>query len=210
MFKFLPGILFLQLMTAGLMLMVVNSIHDFQMLIVLLFVALLCALLVAFWFASMARQMYNEESAAIREQHAQDRELLLKKAAQETVTVIQEKSQMQDRYARERERLLLDAEREKAKLVAESYKKIEKESRKAHSKANFKVGAAFALAAGAGGIMIFSQLVTIGAMVLVASGSGLSGYLLRSRQERRSKLKYITDNEVKMIESGITTQRLDK
>jgi len=210
MFKFLPGILFLQLMTAGLMLMAVNSIHDFQMLIVLLFVALLCALLVAFWFASMARQMYNEESAAIREQHAQDRELLLKKAAQETVTVIQEKSQMQDRYARERERLLLDAEREKAKLVAESYKKIEKESRKAHSKANFKVGAAFALAAGAGGIMIFSQLVTIGAMVLVASGSGLSGYLLRSRQERRSKLKYITDNEVKMIESGITTQRLDK
>jgi len=208
MFKFLPGIIFLQLMTAGLILIVVNGINDFQIVIVLLFVALLCVVLVAFWFASMARQMYNEEYAAIREQHAQDREILLKEAAQETVTVIQEKSQMQDRYARERERLLLDAEREKAKVVAESYEKIEKASRKAQSKANFKVGAAFAFAAGAGGIMIFSQLVTLGTMVLVASGSGLSGYLLRVRQERHSKLKYINGNEMKMLESDIGTRIL--
>jgi hypothetical protein len=33
------------------------------------------------------------------------------------------------------------------------------------------VGAAFATAVGAGGIMIFSQLVTVGVMFLVASGS---------------------------------------
>ncbi len=52
MFKFLPGILFLQLITAGLILMVVKGVNELQMMIVLLFVAFLCAVLVCFEGAS--------------------------------------------------------------------------------------------------------------------------------------------------------------
>ncbi len=55
----------------------------------------------------------------------------------------------------------------------------------------FKVGLAFSAAAIAGGVMIFSQLVTVGVMVLVASGSGLSGYILRARHEQVSRRKQL-------------------
>jgi hypothetical protein len=77
---------------------------------------------------------------------------------------VQEKSQLQDRHAREREQILLDAERDKANTVAASYKKIEQETRKAHARANFKVGLAFAAAAGVGGIInciSYDQVIAI-------------------------------------------------
>ena len=93
----------------------------------------------------------------------------------------------------------MDAERDKADTVAESYQKIAEESRKAHARANFKVGAVFAAAVGAVGIMIFSQLITVGVMVLVASGSGLSGYILRARHEQLSRKKQLAINEQKML-----------
>jgi hypothetical protein len=61
------------------------------------------------------------------------------------------------------------------------------------------VGLAFAAAAGVGGVLIFSQLITIGAMVIVASGSGLSGYILRARKERLSRKKQLALNETKLL-----------
>ncbi|TXL04145.1 hypothetical protein BMR09_13210, partial [Methylococcaceae bacterium CS3] len=172
--------------------------HDFQLIIVLAMIAFISAILSAFWFSSIARNIFHDQQTVLREQHAQDRESFLKEAGEEKASAIEEKSQMQDMHARERERILLDAEREKSDILAESYKKIEKATRKAHAKANFKVGAAFATAVGAGGIMIFSQLVTIGVMLLVASGSGLSGYILRARQEH----VYHTKNRLLLMGSA--------
>jgi F0F1-type ATP synthase membrane subunit b/b' len=129
----------------------------------------------------------------------QDREKIIKKAEQEREGVIKESSQLKDQHAREREEILLNAEREKATLVAESYQKIEKESRKAHSKANLKVGLAFSAAVGVSGVMIFSQLVTVGVMFLLASGSGLSGYILRARQDRLSRKKQLALPEERVV-----------
>ena len=63
------------------------------------------------------------------------------------------------------------------------------------------MGAAFAAAVGAGGIMVFSQLVTVGMMVLVASGSGLAGYLARARHERLSRNKQLAVNEAMLIDN---------
>ena len=198
MFKFLPGIILIQLVTGGLIVMALNGSHDFQLIIVLAMIAFISAILSAFWFSSIARNIFHDQQTVLREQHAQDRESFLKEAGEEKASAIEEKSQMQDMHARERERILLDAEREKSDILAESYKKIEKATRKAHAKANFKVGAAFATAVGAGGIMIFSQLVTIGVMLLVASGSGLSGYILRARQEH----VYHTKNRLLLMGSA--------
>ena len=200
MYKFLPGIIFVQLLTCGLVLMAFNWSYDFQLIIVIVAIALISAILAAFWFASIARNIYIDDQAVLLERHALDRESILKESEREKAGVIKEKSQLKEQHARERERILLDAEREKANTIAESYQKIAQESRKAHAKANFKVGAAFALAVGAGGIMIFSQLVTVGAMVLVASGSGLSGYILRARHERISRKKQLAIGERKMLE----------
>ena len=192
MLKFLPGILLIQLVTIGLMLMAFNWSQDIQLIIVIVVIGLISSILVAFWLSSIALNLSIEEQAQIVERHIQDREKIIKEAEQEKAGVVKEKSQLQDQHAREREKIMLDAEREKAFIVEESYQKIEKESRKAHSRANLKVGLAFTAALGVSGVMIFSQLITVGVMFLVASGSGLSGYVLRARHDRLSRNKQLS------------------
>ena len=191
MLKFLPGILLIQFVTIGLMLMAFNWSQDIQLIIVIIVIGLISAILVSFWFSSVALNFSIDEQAQIVEKHVHDREKMIKETEKVKTDVMIEKSQLQDQHAREREKILLDAEREKSSVVEESYKKIEKESRKAHSKANLKVGLAFTAALGVSGVMIFSQLITVGVMFLVASGSGLSGYVLRARHDRLSRNKQL-------------------
>ncbi|MGW8193742.1 MAG: hypothetical protein ACWGOX_05695 [Desulforhopalus sp.] len=158
MFRFLPGIVLLQLVTAGLVLISVYWSQDPQFIIVAIGFGLLTAVLTTFWFGSIVRNMHNSAQAKLQAKHAQDRERIIRRA-----------------------------EREKAKVTSDSYQKIEREAQKARTKANVKVGVSFAAAVGVGSVMILSQLVTVGMMVLVASGSGLAGYLFRMRQDRRSR-----------------------
>ena len=145
MIRLLPGLLLIQLLTAGLVVIGVRWMHEPQLIAILFALAILLAVLTAFWFASITRGLQHATTAKLKEKHA-----------------------------REREKILLRMEREKAKAA-----------KSGQSKANFKVGTAFAVAVGAGGIMIVSQLVTVGMMVLIASGSGLAGYLARARQEQQ-------------------------
>ncbi|BCG63239.1 MAG: hypothetical protein methR_P0935 [Methyloprofundus sp.] len=199
MSKFLPAIIFFQLVTSGLVLMAFNWSADLQLLTVIIVIAIISAILTAFWLSAIARNIFIDEQAKILERHAQDRENIRKQSEREKAYVLQEKSQLQDKHARERESILLAAERDKAKTVADSYRKIASEGRKMHAKANFKVGVAFTVAVGAGGVMVFSQLVTVGMMVMVAAGSGLSGYILRARQDsmaRRQKLAANATNKI--------------
>lgn len=155
MFKFLPGIFLIQLITASLVYIALNWSSDPQLLIVLVVFAVIIAILFTFWFASIVRNMHHSSHAKLQEKHAKDRE-----------------------------KLLLKAEREKAKSSLKNNKQIDQSTKNIIAKANFKVGLAVAAAVGIGGIMIVSQLVTIGMMMLVASGSGLAGYLVRARQDR--------------------------
>jgi len=182
MFKFLPGILLLQLVTGGLLFAAINKSEEPQLVIVIISLSLIVAILAAFWFATIAREMHKTEQ-----------------------------NKMQEKHARDREQILVNAEREKADIASESYRKIEKETKKAHAKANFKVGFAFAAAASVGGLMIFTQLVTVGMMVLIATGSGLAGYLARARHERISKNKQLAANQARQINNETTIlKRLNK
>ncbi len=178
-------------MTGGLLFTAFNWSHDPQLTVVIVIFALICGTLAAFWFAAIARDMYKNEYTQMLELHALERERILLAAEREKADIAAQRSELQEQHARERERILVDAEKEKAGIALESYRHIEKEIRKANAKANFKVGAAFATAVGAGGIMLFSQLVTVGMVVLVASGSGLAGYLARARQERIARNKQL-------------------
>ncbi len=137
MSKFLPGIIFIQLVTSGLIFTAFNWSHDFQLIIVILVIALISEFLVAFWFASIARNMYIDDQATLLERHAQDRENMIKASEREKADVIKEKSRLQEQHARERERILIEAERDKANTIEESYQKIARESKKAHARANF-------------------------------------------------------------------------
>ncbi len=126
-----------------------------QFIIITVAFGIILAVLTTFWFGSIVRNVHNSTQTKLQAKHAQDREKIIRRA-----------------------------EREKAKVTSKSHQQIEKAAQKAQAKANFKVGASFAVAIGAAGIMIFSQMVTVGMMVLVASGSGLAGYLIRVRQDR--------------------------
>lgn len=157
MFKFLPGILLIQLVTAGMAILCVSWSLEPQLIIVVVGFCVIIAVLTTLWFGSIVRNVENSAKAQLQAKHAQDREKIIRRA-----------------------------EREKAKVTSESYNQMEKAAKKANAQINFKVGVAFAAATAAGGIIIFSQLVTVGMMVLVASCGGLVGYLLRGRQDRLS------------------------
>ena len=157
MFKFLPGILLIQLVTAGLVLLCVRWWQEPQFIIVIVAFGIILAVLTTFWFGSIVQNMHKSTHAKMQAKHFQDREKIIRRA-----------------------------EREKAQVTSESYRQREKAAQKASAKANLKMGAALAVAVGAGGVMIFSQLVTVGMMVLIASGSGLAGYLFRVKQDRLS------------------------
>ena len=155
MFKFLPGILLIQLVTAGLVIVCIRWSQEPQFIMVAVAFAIISAILTTFWFGAIVQNMQSSTHAKLQAKHAQDREKIIRRA-----------------------------EREKAQVSSESYQQREKAARRASAKANFKVGAVSAVAVGTAGFLIFSQLITVGMMVLVATGSGLAGYLLRVRQDR--------------------------
>ena len=174
MFRFLPGIVLVQLITAGLVVIAFQWTGDLQLVIIIVSFALIVGLLAAFWFAATARDISSEAAARMRD------------------TYNDALARLQDDNARKREELLLSAEREKAAFLAHSYQRIEKETRRAHAKANFKVGVVVTAAAGAGAAMLMTQFVTVGLMILIASGSALSGYLMRARHERLAQRRQRT------------------
>ncbi|MGZ8164744.1 MAG: hypothetical protein ACXW04_04440 [Methylobacter sp.] len=204
MLKFLLGIFVIQLITAITMMAALNWLQDPQFIAIVVLLSLIMALLAAFWFVYIGRDLHKNELQKIQERHAFERERILLNAEREKASITEERSKLQEQHARERERILLAAEREKAHITLQSYRNQEKEIRKAHAKANFKVGVICTLAAATGGALIFSQLITVGMMVLIASGSGLAGYLARARHERLSRDKRLPGGELKLIEKQMT------
>lgn len=210
MLKFLFGILVVQLVTAVTLMAGLNWLGEPQFIAVAVLFSVVVALLAAFWFVYIGRDLNKDELRKLQERHAFERERLLLNAEREKASISAERARLQELHAREREKILLTAEREKADLTLQSYRNQEKEIRKAHARANFKVGVVCTLAAVTGGALIFSQLVTVGVMVLVASGSGLAGYLARARYERVSRER-LPGNKTRLMENRtISPARLEK
>ncbi|WP_295419112.1 hypothetical protein [Sulfurovum sp.] len=130
--------------------------------------ALFIALVIAFWFNSIAKH------------HSKD--------------VV---SKVKDEFINEREKIRINAERAKMRVHKEAEKKIIKETTKAHAKANFKVGAAFAGLIGVGALFVMAQMVTAGLLMISASAGAMGGYYLRSKRDKYQALPTI---EVKPLE----------
>lgn len=209
--KFLFGIIVVQIVTAITVMAALNWMLNLQFIAVVVMFSLIMAVLAAFWFVYIGRDLQKNELQKIQERHAYERERILLNAEREKASITAERSKLQEQHARERERILLFAEREKADIALQSYRTQEKEIRKAHAKANFKAGVICTLAAAAGGALIFSQLITVGMMVLIASGSGLAGYLARARHERLSRDRRLPGGEIKLLERQMAIPpRLEK
>lgn len=150
-FKFLLGIIVLQIATTVL---VVTALTSGPYLPLAGVFALIIGLLVALWFGSIADHITKDALVRAKE-----------------------------RFSRERERLLATAEADKRGVIEKSHKQIVKETRRAHARANFKLGAAFAGMVSLGALMLSIQFLTIGLLILAAAGGGFVGYLVRAREE---------------------------
>ena len=126
----------------------------------LLAILLTLAILIALWFGSIAKHISKD--AIYKITHG---------------------------FNREKEKIRLKAEKDKNKIFEQTRKRITKETQRVHGKANLKVGAAFAGAAGAGVLFLITNLLTLGLLTLATAGGALAGYVIRTRQELRGSKK---------------------
>jgi Flp pilus assembly protein TadB len=155
MLKFIPGILILQIVTIVLVLIVPGDMADWGWLRLAIPV-MIAGFLTAFWFGSIAAQRHKDDINRLKKKHA-----------------------------KERETIRVNAERDKTRLLKNSQRKTRQEVRRTSRQSNVKAGLIFAGAAGLGGVLILTQFMSLGMLLLTAAGSALGGYLLRIRQEKR-------------------------
>ncbi len=156
MIKFLPGIIILQAITAGLTYLLVTegpSSED-HLFFALIALDIAFILLMALWFSSLARQNNFAAMESLKEVHA-----------------------------KEREKLRVNAERQKNRLANKKNKEILKETKRAYTMANIKAGSVVIGLVLLGGVLVYSQFIAFGSMLLTAGGGGLLGYLARAKQE---------------------------
>ncbi len=157
MLKFLPGLVLLQAITASLMLLAPEHLAGWGWLRLIIPLGIV-ATLMAFWFNSLAKHVSKDEIMQLREAHA-----------------------------RERENIRVNAERAKHQITKDAQKQVQQEIRRTTAQANFKVGAAFAGAVSVGGLLLLTQFMTLGILVLTTAGGTLGGYLLRMKQEKQTQ-----------------------
>lgn len=205
MLRFLPGLILLQVITISLILLIPENFDNFSGVnwIKLILPLGISALLMAFWFNSISARVNQDEILRLKEEHASEREKLryahqdeilsLKethaKASEENRSLRQDEIfSLKEAHAKERESIRVRAERAKHKVTKEAQKHVEKEIRRTSAKASFKVGAAVAGVVGLGGLLVLTQFVTLGVMLLTTAGGTAGGYLLRYRHEKTKAL----------------------
>jgi hypothetical protein len=154
MLKFIPGILLLQVITIALVLIAPADLENWGWLRLAIPI-LIAGFLTAFWFGSIAARQRKDKISRLKEYHA-----------------------------KERETIRVNAERTKTKLVKQAQRKTLQEVRRSSTRANIKIGLAFAAAVGLGGLLILTQFMSLGVLTLTTAGGALGGYLLRIRQEK--------------------------
>ncbi len=160
MFRFLPGVLLVQIVACALLWLNLDAISaQSQSLMTwarFLIPVLVVALVTAFWFGALSRHAADERIAA-----------------------------MQAEFAQEREKLKVAAERTKTRVIQKSQKEITRQARRSQAKASFKVGAAVTGVVAFGIFMTFTQFALTGLLLLGGAGALLGGYAFRLRGRNR-------------------------
>lgn len=87
--------------------------------------------------------------------------------------------------ARERERHKRLTAEERAKAVERARRQVERETQRVRNRSNVKLYGAFAGVAGLGTLLLLTQFLSLGVLLISSSGGAVAGYLLRLRQESR-------------------------
>jgi hypothetical protein len=154
MLKFVPGILLLQAITISFVLIAPADLETWGWLRLAIPV-LIVGFLTALWFGSIAAHQRKDEINRLKECHA-----------------------------KELETIRVNAERAKTRLVKQAQQETMQKVRRTSTKANIKVGLVFVGAAGLGGVLLLTQILTLDLLVLTTVGGALGGYILRCRQEK--------------------------
>lgn len=170
--KYFFGILLVQVLAYFLILLTpdeLNFVAFLRLTLPLLFIAII----VAFWFNSIAG--HHSKDAIVK---------------------------VKDDFANERDKLRVNAQRAKERVMKTAQKDIAKETAKAHAKANFKIGAAFAGLLGVGALFIFAQMLTAGLLAISATIGAMGGYYWRGKRMENKNVNQIASNSnFKVIES---------
>jgi len=158
MIRFLIGIIIIQIATVALVMLAPDNLQGIAWLR-LLIPLLVVAMFSAFWFSSIANHKSKDQL-----------------------------SNLEARHAKEREKLQVNAERAKTRIMKKTQQQIAKETKIAHGKANFKVGATLAGAMGFGALMLLTEMLTLGIMTITTAGGALGGYLYRGNKERKKNI----------------------
>jgi hypothetical protein len=118
--------------------------------------AVASALFAALWLASLARS-HSAEAVLRAEGH----------------------------LARERERHKRLTAEERARAVERVRRQVERETQRVRSRSNVRLYGAFAGVAGLGTLLLLTQFLSLGVLLISSSGGAVAGYLLRARQESR-------------------------
>ena len=161
MFRFLPGIIIIQALTASFVLLLPEKLDSAWAWLQILLPILAIGLLASFWFDSIASHLNRDKI-----------------------------SSLQNEFVREREKIRVNAERSKVRLLKQNHKQVVEETRNVHAKANFKVGAISTAAVGIGIFLMATQLIAIGITILMTTGGVLTGYAIRARQESTGRLPF--------------------
>ncbi len=178
MLRFLTGGLVLQATAAGLCYLLMKYDADEQMLIALALLDILILVWTAFRSVAAARK-YNL-------------------AAMKT---------LQEEHAKEREKIRVNAERQKIRLLNKNHQQLLKETRRGRAVVSFKTGAVLAGLA-LSGIIIYSQFMTVGLLLLTAGGSGAAGYLARMKQEKTARNREGGVPDITMLSAKKTNKQL--
>lgn len=172
MFRFLPGVLLVQLVACALLWLNLDAISaEGQSLMAwarFLIPLLVVALVTAFWFGALSRHLADDRIAA-----------------------------QQAEFAKEREKLKVAAERSKTRVIEKSQKEITKQAKRSQAKASFKVGAAITGVVAFGVFMTFTQFALMGLMLLGGAGALLGGYAFKLRGRNKA---LVGDDNPQLIE----------
>ncbi|NND91148.1 MAG: hypothetical protein HKN42_09815, partial [Granulosicoccus sp.] len=178
MFRYLPGIVLVQVVTFTLFW--VNresSVED--MLLRVLLPAVIVSLVTALWLSALAGMESERRHAKLREEHASEREKLNREIERARSEVLQQASA-------DKAHLLERTHVEREQLVRQTHKQLMQRERSLSRRANLKVGLAFMAVTGFGVLLLATNLMTLGLLTITTAGGAMGGYLFRWRQSRQA------------------------
>lgn len=170
MLRFLFGILLVQTVSVGLVLLTGIDLRDWQTAVPTIIALGTISVVAAFWFSTVAGSLRQSEMERLRAG-----------------------------FARERENLRVKAERDKSRLERKNTKNIASETRRAESRANRKVAVAVAGASAVGVLMIFASSLALGLSLLTGAGGALGGYIAGRRWQPGSQPLLGVDKPVRAL-----------